>query len=75
MLFTQQVFHLCLFSLISFCTCDSYYFESNLGLVLLMKVLFTKNVCNVVLQSSKPEEITFPPGIMFVFMPYFIGAI
>ena len=54
---------------------DSYYFESNLSLVLLIKVFLKKKACNVVLQSSKLEEIILPQDFIFAFMPYFIGLI
>ena len=34
-----------------------------------------KQACKVVLKSSKHEEITFPHGFIFMFIPYFIAAI
>ena len=64
-----------LFLLTPFDTSDYYYFKSNLSLLLLMKGFFTKNTCNVVLQSSKHEEITLPEEFMVVFILYFIGTI
>ena len=58
-----------------FDTWDCYYFESNLYLVLHIKMLFIKKACNFVLQSSKHEEITFPHEFTPVFILYSIGAI
>ena len=54
---------------------DSYYFESNLSLVLLIKVFLRKKACNVVLQSSKLEDIILPQDFIFAFTPHFIGMI
>ena len=34
-----------------------------------------KEVCKIVLQSSKHEQIAFPQGFIFVFIQYFIGTI
>ena len=34
-----------------------------------------RKACNVVLKSSKHESITFPDEFIFMFAPYFIGAI
>ena len=64
-----------IFLLTPFDTRDYYYFKSNLSLLLLTKVFLTKNTCNVVLQSSKHEEITLPEEFMVAFILYFIGAI
>ena len=75
MVFTQQVFHLCLFFLLTSFAARDYYFESNHSLVLLMKVFVTKKACIVVLLSSKHEEMTFPREFIFVFIQYLIGAI
>ena len=76
MLFTHQVFHLkCLFFFLLLLIRDTcYYFGSNLRLVLLMKVLFMKKVCNVVFQSSKNEEMTLPHEFIFLLIRYFIGT-
>ena len=53
-----------------------YYFELNLSLVLLVKLLFKKSIFEIVFQSSKDEEeITLPHEFIFVFIQYFIGAI
>ena len=64
MLFTQQVFHLeCLLSfLIKSQHCVAY------------KSVDYKKVFNVVFQSSKSEEITFPHETHIVIL-YFIGTI
>ena len=43
--------------------------------MLLVKVFICKKACDVVLQSSKHEEITFPHGFAFVFISCFIGVI
>ena len=60
----------------SFNTWYCYYFESNLSLVLHKKVLLiAKKACNIVLQSSKHEEITYLYEFIFVFTSYIIGAI
>ena len=58
-----------------FDTKDCNYFESNLSLVLLIKVFLTKKACNVVWKPSKHEEITFPKEFIFGFIPYFVGVI
>ena len=42
--------------------------------MLLVKVFICKKACDVVLQSSKHEEITFPQGFAFVFISCFIGG-
>ena len=47
------------------------YIESNLSLVLLIKVFLTKKTCDVALLSSKHEEITFPQDFLFVFSHIF----
>ena len=59
--FTQQVLHLqCLFFFLTLYNIwGCYYFESKLMLVMLMKMLLIKKICNVVLYSSEHEEITF----------------
>ena len=62
--FTMFIFLLTLF--------DCYYFESNLSLVSYKSASY-KKTCNVVLKSSKHEQITFL--IIFPFIPYLIGAI
>ena len=41
----------------------------------LSKFFFNKKACNVVSQSSKKEERTFPHETIFVFIWYFIGTI
>ena len=43
--------------------------------MLLIKVLFIKNACNVVFWFSKSEEITLPHEFLFVFVRYFIGTV
>ena len=50
-------------------------FPTNLTMVWYAKVLLIKEECNVVLQSSKHEEITFPHEYLFVFTLYITGAI
>ena len=67
-------FILLLFLLITFDTWD-FYFESNLSLVLLVKVLLIKRACKVLLYSPKHEEITFLHNSIFVFILYLIEAI
>ena len=67
-------FIILLFLLITFDTWD-FYFESNLSLVLLVKVLLIKRACKVLLYSPKHEEITFLHNSIFVFIPYLIEAI
>ena len=58
MLFTQQVFHtLCFFLLLI--PEDCYYFDTNLCGFPYKGVAY-KKTSNVVLQSSKHEEIIFP---------------
>ena len=54
---------------------DCYYFKSNLILVLIIKMFFTKKTCNVVLRFSKHEKITFPHEFIFAFIMYFFGVI
>ena len=54
---------------------DCYYFKSNLILVLIIKMFFTKKTCNVVLRFSNHEKITFPHEFIFVFIMYFFGVI
>ena len=54
---------------------DCYYFKLNLILVLIIKMLFTKKTCNVVLRFSKHEKITFPHEFIFAFIMYFFGVI
>ena len=49
------------------------FFESNLSLVLHVKVFLAKEACNVILQTCKQEEITFPRTFISWFIPYFIG--
>ena len=46
---------------------DHYYFESNLGLELLIKVFYKKS-CNVLSYSSKKEGRTLPHETVFVFI-------
>ena len=43
--------------------------------MLLIKVYFIKEACNVVFQSFKNEEITLPHEFIFVFIDYFIEEI
>ena len=40
-----------------------------------IKVFLTKTACNVLLKSSKHEEVTFLHEFIFVFILYFIGSI
>lgn len=57
----------CLFNIMVIVRC--YSFESNLSLG-----LFIKKECNVVLQSSKQEEETFPYEVIIVFTQCIFGA-
>ena len=63
-------FAMFIFLLTPFDTWDCYYLVSNLNLVLLIK-----KSSNVLLWSSKDEEITLPQGFICVCIWYFIGAI
>ena len=65
MLFTQQVFHLeCLL-----------LFEITSQSGVAYKNADYKKGFNVVVRSSKNEEITFPHDILLIFILYFIGTI
>ena len=52
-----------------------YCFKQSHSLILCIKVFLTQNACNVVFKSSKHEPITFSDEFIFMFVPYFIGAI
>ena len=61
---------------------DYYYFESNLSLVLLIKVFLTKKSSKHEERTFRHEEITFcheeitfRHEFIFVFISYFIGEI
>ena len=66
------------FLLTTFDTRDCYYFESNPSLVFLFKAFLAKKgkttTQNVVLLSSKSEEISFPNEFAFMFILNFIDT-
>ena len=74
MLFTQQVFLLQCFFIPSNPFWYLILIISNPAWCCLQKSCSWKT-CNVVLQSSKHEEMTFPCEFIFLSIPNFVGAI
>lgn len=76
MFLPQQIFHIqCLFFFARGNTQNCYYFESNLSLILHIKVLLIeKKACNIACSLLNLKK-TVPHEFIFLFTIYIIGAI